>query len=487
MHDQISFLTGEKFSDEDVAMKRAKFYAQHMSIDVLQAVAAEINDEVEDKDDDRYISTARFLPERKDHVCCELANSDLLSEIVAYAEVSPAMSTATLRRTLRIGGIFFEGDDTKAMVQAIKGLVGPMLVSKMYPEEAGAQARTRNEGEKPFPFERFGAGSAIAETDEEDEEGECRPRARKGSGRGTPRSKGVKKTGSSIKKPRAKPRIGDNAERTKDEKKERYIETKKRKQRDVTESDDSSSSEDEDGHGVKAHWAALYGGLAARKAGGREDMRLEIERQHIENQETLKLISSRDPSDHAIVTRHNDSVKMETRCQVRLATLEAWRKQGRISEEQREELSAPVLVQLQSASEATKIFAEAFRLHPMRPDLAEDVIDAYRDELDEKECDKIKDRVLKKAKKNNKAKNDANLGGILANTARILQQQSQQAAQHHQYWAQHPDETGLEGQRPWNVWQRPDHDEGEEDPQRQCDEGDEQAQGGQDGEKGAEQ
>merc|ERR1712100_557995 len=38
----------------------------------------------------------------------------------------------------------------------------------------------------------------------------------------------------------------------------------------------------EDERGVKAHWAAIYGGLAARKAGGREDMRLEIERQHIE-------------------------------------------------------------------------------------------------------------------------------------------------------------------------------------------------------------
>ena len=137
--------------EKDLIPALVNWYDKVLKNDVLSEIVKEVNEELEDEDDVRYIAGLATMPASRKTMISELALSDLMSPIVPYDAAGEEYSLADLRRALRMGGMIDEGDSKDDLVTAIMDkLPGPMFSSEDFPE--GDQQRAARGAEAAFDF-----------------------------------------------------------------------------------------------------------------------------------------------------------------------------------------------------------------------------------------------------------------------------------------------------------------------------------------------
>ena len=137
--------------EKDLIPALVNWYDKVLKNDVLSDIVKEVNEELEDEDDVRYIAGLATMPASRKRMISELALSDLMSPIVPYDAAGEEYSLADLRRALRMGGMIDEGDSKDDLVTAIMDkLPGPMFSSEDFPE--GDQQRAARGAEAAFDF-----------------------------------------------------------------------------------------------------------------------------------------------------------------------------------------------------------------------------------------------------------------------------------------------------------------------------------------------
>ena len=117
--------------EKDLIPALVNWYDKVLKNDVLSEIVKEVNEELEDEDDVRYIAGLATMPASRKTMISELALSDLMSPIVPYDAAGEEYSLADLRRALRMGGMIDEGDSKDDLVTAIMDkLPGPMFSSE---------------------------------------------------------------------------------------------------------------------------------------------------------------------------------------------------------------------------------------------------------------------------------------------------------------------------------------------------------------------
>ena len=169
-----------------------------------------------------------------------------------------------------------------------------------------------------------------------------------------------------------------------------------------SDSEESEDSDDEDAHSKQRRvgHAAVYGGLAARRAGGDwAELELGLEKDSIVTSQNAKRKAG--SSAHCVL--YNQSLDREIKMMIELAKLKSKRGAGHLSEKDYLEARNVHMVQLSAITEELKVYTKCIELEQLGEAgarKAEYLSREYQEALSGDRQDKITEGLVKKANKN---------------------------------------------------------------------------------------